>query len=83
MHFESLIFRRIGGVMDPDEGRLIRLPLRQGAFSADAVFEDMLTGWQQQQLARNFTAGTIRGRGNLVRRFVDHTGAFSLGLDRR
>lgn len=48
--------------MDPLEGQLIRLPLRQGALSADAVFEDMLTGWKLQQLARNFTAGTIRGR---------------------
>lgn len=62
--------------MDPVEGRLIRLPLRQGAFSADAVFKDMLTGWKQQQLARNFTAGTIRGRESLVRRFVDHTRHF-------
>jgi hypothetical protein len=62
--------------MDPGQGRLIRLPLRQGALSADAVFEDMLTGWKQQQLARNFTAGTIRGRESLVRRFADHTGHF-------
>lgn len=58
--------------MDPEQGRLIRLPLRQGAFSADTVFEDMLTGWKQQQLARNFTAGTIRGHASLVRPFVDH-----------
>jgi hypothetical protein len=36
----------------------------------------MLTGWKQHQLARNFTAGTIRGRESLVRRFVDHTGHF-------
>jgi hypothetical protein len=63
-------------MMDTLEGRLIRLPLRQGAFSADAVFEDMLPGWKQQQLARNFTAGTIRGRESLVRRFADHTGHF-------
>lgn len=62
--------------MDPLEGQLIRLPLRQGAVSADAVFEDMLTGWKRQQLARNFTVGTIRGRESLVRRFVDHTGHF-------
>lgn len=76
MHSESIICRRIGGVMNPLEGRLIRLPQWQGAPSADAVFEDMLTGWKQQQLARNFTAGTIRGRESLVRRFVDHTGHF-------
>jgi len=82
MHFESNICRLIGGVVDPLEGRLIRLPLRQGAFSADAVFEDMLTGWKQQQLARNFTAGIIRGREGLVRRIADHW-AFSMGLDRR
>lgn len=62
--------------MDPLEGRLIRLPLRPDAMSADAVFEEMLTGWKQQQLARNFTVGTIRGRESLVRRFVDHTGHF-------
>ena len=62
--------------MDRGDGRLIRMPLRQGALSADAVFEEMLTGWQQQQLARNFTKGTIRSRESLVRRFVDHTGRF-------
>lgn len=55
------------------EGRLIRHPVRQGAVTADAVFEDMLTGWKQQQLARNFTAATIRGRESRVRRLVDHT----------
>lgn len=34
------------------------------------------TGRKQQQLARNITAGTIRGRESLVRRFVDHPGHF-------
>jgi hypothetical protein len=58
---ESIICRHIGGVMDSLEGRLIRIPLLQGALSADAVFEDMLSGWKQQQLARDFTAGTIQG----------------------
>lgn len=62
--------------MDRCDGRLIHLPLRQGAVSADAVFEEMLTRWKQQQLARNFTLGTIRARESLVRRFVDHTGRF-------
>jgi hypothetical protein len=38
------------------------------------VFKDNLAGCKQQQLARNFTAGTIRGRESPVRRFVDHTG---------
>lgn len=33
--------------------------------SVDAVFEDMLTRWEHQQLARNFTAATIRGRERL------------------
>lgn len=45
--------------MDPEPGRLIRLPLRQGSTSADTVFEGMLTGWEHQQLARNFNAATI------------------------
>jgi hypothetical protein len=39
---------------EPLKGQPTRLPLRQGALFADAVFEDMLTGWKQQQLARNF-----------------------------
>jgi hypothetical protein len=59
----------LGGSADPASGAA-------GAASADAVFDDMLTGWKQQQQARNFTAGTIRGRASLVRRFVDHTGHF-------
>lgn len=62
--------------MERGDGRLIHLPLRQGAVSADAVFEEMLAGWKQQQLARNFTLGTIRARESLVRWFVDHTGRF-------
>ena len=53
-----------------------RSPCRYRDAGPSGVFEDMLTGWKQQQLARNFTAGTIRGRESLVRRFVDHTGHF-------
>lgn len=62
--------------MDPEQGRLIKLTLRQGSTSAEAVFEGMLTGWEQQQLARNFTVATIRRRERMVRRFADHTGHF-------
>lgn len=51
-----------------------RSPCRYRDAGPSGVFEDMLTGWKQQQLARNFTAGTIRRRESLVRRFVDHTG---------
>lgn len=76
MHDECNICRRLGGVMDSLDDRVIKLPVRQEALSADAVFEDMLSGWKQQQLARNFTAETIRGRERLVRRFADHTGHF-------
>ena len=53
-----------------------RSPCRYRDAGPSGVFEDMLTGWKQQQLARNFTAGTIRRRESLVRRFVNHTGHF-------
>ncbi|TLP92918.1 hypothetical protein FEF26_14145 [Nesterenkonia salmonea] len=52
--------------MDSLDDRVIKLPVRQEALSVDAVFEDMLTGWRQQQLAGNFTSATIRGRKQIV-----------------
>ena len=35
-------------------GELIRLPVRAAEVSADVVLEDMLEGWGQQQMSRNF-----------------------------
>jgi len=40
------------------------------------VFEAMLEGWANQQMARNLGVATIRARAELVRRFADHAGGF-------
>jgi integrase/recombinase XerC len=40
------------------------------------VFEAMLEGWTNQQMARNLGVATIRARAELVRRFADHAGEF-------
>jgi integrase/recombinase XerC len=40
------------------------------------VFEAMLDGWTNQQMARNLATETIRARVELVRRFQAHTGEF-------
>jgi integrase/recombinase XerC len=36
------------------------------------VFDAMLDGWRNQQLARNLAFGTIESRGNAVRAFARH-----------
>jgi integrase/recombinase XerC len=36
------------------------------------VFDAMLDGWRNQQLARNLSFGTIESRGNVVRAFAQH-----------
>jgi integrase/recombinase XerC len=43
---------------------------------AEQVFEAMLTGWRNQQLARNLAFSTIEGRENQVRAFARHCGTF-------
>jgi integrase/recombinase XerC len=42
----------------------------------DQVFEAMLDGWRNQQLARNLAFSTIEGRENRVRAFARHAEAF-------
>lgn len=42
----------------------------------EQVFEAMLTGWRNQQLARNLAFSTIEGRENRVRAFFRHNGVF-------
>jgi len=42
----------------------------------EQVFDAMLEGWTNQQMARNLAVDTIRARIVLVRRFVDHAGEF-------
>jgi site-specific recombinase XerD len=41
----------------------------------EQVFEAMLTGWRNQQLARNLAFSTIEGRERSVRAFARHCGA--------
>jgi integrase/recombinase XerC len=41
----------------------------------EQVFEAMLTGWRNQQLARNLAFSTVEGRANRVRDFTRHCGA--------
>lgn len=36
------------------------------------MFDAMLDGWRNQQLARNLSFGTIEARGNVVRAFAEH-----------
>ena len=40
----------------------------------EQVFEAMLTGWRNQQLARNLAFSTIEGRERAVRAFARHCG---------
>ncbi len=42
----------------------------------EQVFEAMLDGWRNQQLARNLTLSTVNGRGRKVRAFAAHADAF-------
>ncbi len=41
----------------------------------EQVLEAMLTGWRNQQLARNLAFSTVEGRENRVRDFTRHCGA--------
>src|SRR3954469_17465683 len=41
----------------------------------EQVFEAMLTGWRNQQLARNLAFSTIEGRENAVKAFTRHADA--------
>lgn len=40
------------------------------------LFEAMLVGWRQQQLARNLSEATVEAQARLVRRFQEHCGQF-------
>jgi integrase/recombinase XerC len=40
------------------------------------LFEEMLAGWERQQLARRLSAGIIGGRARVVRRFAVFTGTW-------
>ncbi|TCO45898.1 hypothetical protein EV192_12084 [Actinocrispum wychmicini] len=40
----------------------------------EQVFEEMLVGWRNQQLARNLALSTIEKRAGRLRAFVEHTG---------
>lgn len=42
----------------------------------EQVFEAMLGGWRNQQLARNLALSTINGRERKVRAFATHADAF-------
>jgi hypothetical protein len=42
----------------------------------EQVFEAMLTGWRNQQLARNLAFSTIEGREKRVRAFARHCETF-------
>jgi len=42
----------------------------------EQVFEAMLDGWRNQQLARNLALSTINGRERKVRAFAAHADAF-------
>ncbi|MFI6009097.1 hypothetical protein ACIBAG_09730 [Streptomyces sp. NPDC051243] len=44
--------------------------------SEEQVFEAMLDGWRNQQLARNLALSTINGRERKVRAFAAHADAF-------
>jgi integrase len=53
-------------------GRLKLLRAAPGVDAAGAVFESMLAGWRDQQLARNLNLATIEARERVVRRFRSH-----------
>jgi hypothetical protein len=53
-------------------GRLRLLRAAAGVDAAGAVFESMLAGWRDQQLARNLNLATIEARERVVRRFRSH-----------
>lgn len=42
----------------------------------ERVFEAILTGWRNQQLARNLALGTIEARVNQIKAFSEHANAF-------
>jgi integrase/recombinase XerC len=42
----------------------------------DQVFEAMLAGWRNQQMARNLAVSTVDGRERRLRAFGDHAGVF-------
>lgn len=47
----------------------------------EQVFEAMLAGFANQQLARNLARTTVDGRENTVRAFAAYVNAFSLAMD--
>jgi integrase/recombinase XerC len=53
-------------------GRLKLLRAAPEVDAAGAVFESMLAGWRDQQLARNLNLVTIEARERVVRRFRSH-----------
>ncbi len=52
------------------DGRALGLGPVRHLHPDEAMFEEMLTGWRNQQLARNLAFSTIDAREKLVRRFV-------------
>jgi len=57
-------------------GRLRLASVSPAAVAAGEVFEAILAGWRDQQLARNLNSATIDARERVVRRFRSHTGAW-------
>ncbi len=57
-------------------GQLIRFPLAHTAPDADAFLAAVLTGWKNQQLAQNLSAGTIGRRARSVLRMASSSGKF-------
>jgi integrase/recombinase XerD len=57
-------------------GRVVELQHVRYLRPEDQVFEDMLTGWRNQQLSRNLQFGTIESRERLVQRFHAFTNEF-------
>jgi site-specific recombinase XerD len=57
-------------------GKVLELTAVQYLHPQDQVFEDMLTGWRNQQLSRNLQFETIEARERLVRRFQGATNEY-------
>ncbi len=64
------------GLVVAKRDNVIRLDRWPAVDQAELTFEEMLTGWRNQMLARNLSLRTITSRERLVRRFVSDLNVF-------
>jgi integrase/recombinase XerC len=67
-----------GGGMTRGTGQVVEFRLADGGSlpaAEEALFEEMLAGWEAQRLSRNLSFATVESGGRVVRRLADATGA--------